>query len=393
MRRAYKLRLRPTVRQHIALAACLDGHRELYNAALQERRDAWRHSRTRINYGDQSAQLSDIRALRPDLAVWSFSSQQATLRRLNRAFEGFFRRAKVGARPGYPRFKGKARFDSVEWPKDGDGARWHPNTGRVYLQGVGQVKVTAHRDVVGRVKTIQVRREGRRWMLILSCDDVPPTPLPNTGRQAGVDVGIANFATTSDGDHVPNPRWARTAAAGLAAAQQRLARAKRGSNNRGRRRETVAARHRKIANCRRDFHYKTARTIVQTYDLIAVEKLAIATMLRQATPVPDPENPGQFLPNGAAAKAGLNLSISDAAWGQFISILRAKAEDAGRTVIEVDPRHTSDRCEACGHAAQENRVTQAEFACQRCGHRAHADEHAARNILRAGLARHTADAA
>ena len=82
--------------------------------------------RTRIGYGDQSAQLKEIRALRPDLAVWSFSSQQATLRRLNRAFEGFFQRLKTGARPGYPRFKGKARFDTVEWPKDGDGARWHP---------------------------------------------------------------------------------------------------------------------------------------------------------------------------------------------------------------------------------------------------------------------------
>ncbi len=262
--------------------------------------------------------------------MWSFSSQQATLRRLNRAFEGFFRRVKAGARPGYPRFKGRARFDSVEWPKDGDGARWHPDTRRVYLQGVGRVKVSAHRDVVGRVKTIQVRRGGRRWMLILSGDEVPRTPLPDTGRQAGVDVGIASFATTSDGDHVHNPRWARTAAAGLAAAQQRLARANRGSNNRGRRRETVAARHRKVANCRRDFHHKTARRLVETYDLIAVEDLAIATVVRRPRPVPDPDNPGQFLPNGAAAKTGLNLSITDAAWGQFLSILRAKAEDAGR---------------------------------------------------------------
>ena len=281
----------------------------------------------------------------------------------------------------------------MEWPKDGDGARWHPETRRVYLQGVGQVKVTAHRDVLGRVKTIQVRREGRRWMLILSCDDVPPTPLPDTGRQAGVDVGIVSFATTSDGDHVPNPRWARTAAARLAAAQQRLARATRGSNNRGHRRETVAARHRKIANCRRDFQHKTARALVQTYDLIAVEDLAIANMVCRAKPVPNPDNPRAFLPNGAAAKTGLNRSISDAGWGQFVSILRSKAEDAGRAVIEVDPRHTSDRCEACGHAAKENRITQAVFVCQECGHRAQADEHAARNILRAGLARHTANAA
>jgi putative transposase len=388
MRRAYKFRMRPTARQHIALAACVDSHRELYNAALQERRDAWAHCKTRICYTDQSAQLSEIRRERRDVAVWSFSSQQATLRRLNKAFDGFFRRVKARQTPGYPRFKGKGRFDSVEWPKDGDGARWRPDTGQVYLQGIGQVKVSAHRPVSGRVKTIQVRREGRRWMLILSCDEVTTDLLPATGRQAGIDVGIASFATTSDGQHVANPRWGRTAADKLAAAHRRLARAERGSKNRGRRRETVAARHRKVANQRRDFHHKTAHRLVECYELIVVEDLAIANMLRRPKPVPDPDNPGAFLANGARAKSSLSRSISDAGWGQFVSILRAKAEDAGRAWIEVDPRHTSDGCEHCGHAAAENRVTQAEFVCRACGHRAQADEHAARNILRAGLALH-----
>jgi putative transposase len=367
--------------------------RELYNAALQERRDAWAHSKTRIRYGDQSAQLSAIRKVRADVAVWSFSSQQATLRRLNKAFDAFFRRVKTGGKPGYPRFKGANRFDSVEWPEDGDGARWLPNANRVYLQGIGQVKVSAHRRVEGRVKTIQVRREGRRWLLILSCDDVPTSPLPATGRRVGIDVGITSFATASDGEHIGNPRCQRVAAGRLAVAQRRLQRAKRGSNNRRRRRETVAARHRKVANQRKDFHHKTARQLVATYDLLVVEDLAIANMRRRAKPVRDPDNPGGFLPNGARAKSGLNRSISDAGWGQFFSILRAKAEDAGRIWIEIDPRHTSDRCEACGHAKPQNLVSQAEFVCQVCAHRAHADEHAARNILRAGLALHAAKAA
>jgi putative transposase len=385
-------RLRPTARQHVALTACVDAHRELYNAALQERRDGCSHaSKTRISYGDQSAQLTEIRVVRPDQAVWSFSSQQATLRRLSKAFAGFFRRvktAKAGVKPGYPRFKGKARFDSVEWPKDGDGARWLPEQRRVYLQGIGQVKVDLHREVACRVKTIQIKRQGRRWMLVLSCDDVPTNPLPSTGRQAGIDVGIVSFATTSDGEHVDNPRWARASAARLAAAQQRLQRARRGGRNRAAKRETVAARHRKIANQRKDFHHKQARELAARYDLIVVEDLKIANMLRRAKPVADPTNPGHYLRNGARAKSGLNRSISDAGWGQFVSILRAKAEEAGRAWIEVDPRHTSDGCERCGHAARENRVTQAEFACQRCGYNAPADEHAARNILRAGLALH-----
>jgi putative transposase len=381
--------LRPTARQHVALAACLEAHRELYNAALQERRDGWAHaSRTRVNYGEQSAQLTAIRGVRPDQALWSFSSQQATLRRLNTAFAGFFRRVKAGQTPGYPRFRSAARFDSVAWPKDGDGARWIPERQRVYLQGVGTVKVSAHRPVRGRVKTIQIKRQGRRWVLVLSCDDVPTTVLPATGQHAGIDVGVVAFATVSDGTTVENPRWARTAAAALAAAQLRLARAQRGSRNRARKRETVAARHRTIANRRKDFHHKQARALVARYDLLAVEDLKIANMLRRAKPKPDPDNPGQYLPNGARAKSGLNRSIGDAGWGQFVSILRAKAEEAGRAWIEVDPRHTSDSCERCGHAAPQNRVTQAEFACQRCAHRAPADEHAARNILRAGLALH-----
>jgi putative transposase len=365
----------------------LTSHRELYNTALQERRDAWRLRETTVSYGDQSAQLKEIREVRPDIAAWSFSSQQATLRRLNRAFAGFYRRVRAGETPGYPRFKSPHRFDSVEWPKDGDGCRWQPEIRRVYLQGIGQVKVTVHRQIQGRVKTIQIRREGRHWMLILSCDEVPTRPLEPTRAAVGVDVGIASFATTSDGQQVPNPGWGRVAAARLGTAQQVLARKKRGSNNRRRARATVAGRHRKLANQRRNFHHHTARALVVRYDLLVVEDLRIRNLVRRPAPRPDPDHPGGFLANGAAAKTGLNRSIHDAGWAQFVSILRAKAEEAGRVVIDVDARHTSDRCEACGHTARENRATQAVFSCRGCGHTVNADEHAARNILRAGLAR------
>jgi putative transposase len=399
MRRAYKFRLRPTKGQHLRLQACLDGHRELYTAALQERRDAYERvvrrspgyfgadrAKMPVHYSTQSAQLKDIRSLRPEMARWSFSSQQATLRRLDKAFGAFFRRVASGETPGYPRFKPAHRFDSVEWPADGDGCRWKPEAARVYLQGVGDVKVSAHRPVEGRVKTIQVRREGRKWMLVLSCDEVPTRPLEPTGAVVGVDVGIVDFAVTSAGHHINNPRWGRKAPGKLEVAQQVLARKKRGSNNRRAARETVAARHRKLANCRRDFHHKTAKALVADHDVIVVERLKIANMVRRAKPHPDPGIPGAFRANGAAAKTGLNRSISDAGWAQFRSILAAKAEEAGRQMISVDPRHTSDCCEACGHAARENRAKQAVFRCVRCGHEAHADEHAARNILRAGLA-------
>jgi putative transposase len=166
-----------------------------------------------------------------------------------------------------------------------------------------------------------------------------------------------------------------------------LARKQRGSINCHRARATLAARHRKLANQRRNFHYQVARTLVARYGLLVVEDLKIHNMVRRPAPRPDPDEPGRFLPNQAAAKAGLHRSIHDAGWARFVLILRAKAEEAGRVVIDVDARHTSDRCEACGHTAKENRASQAVFFCRGCGLTLDADEHAARNILRAGLAR------
>jgi putative transposase len=339
-----------------------------------------------VNYGRQSAQLTEIRELVPDRATWSFSSQQATLRELNKAFNSFFRRVQSGETPGYPRFKAAHRFDSVLWPKDGDGAKWLPETGRVYLLGIGHVKVTQHRQVEGRVKTIQVKREGRHWYLILSCDDVAGKSLGHTGAVVGIDVGVASFLTTSDGEHVDNPRHSKVGAERLAIAQRVLARKRNGSNNRRAAREVVANRHRKIANQRRDFHHKVARRLVDAYDVLVVEDLVVKSMTRRAKAKPDPKRPGQFLPNGARAKCGLNRSINDAGWAQFRSILEAKAEEAGRTVTSANPRYTSQTCHECDHVEPGNRVSQAEFRCQRCGHEAHADINAARNILRAALA-------
>jgi putative transposase len=392
VRRSFKFLLRPTAKQSDALAAMLGDHRDLYNAALQERRDAYRHpSKTTVRYGDQSGQLKEIRVTSPDQARWSFNSQQATLRRLDKAFASFFRRVKAGQRAGYPRFKGVNWFDTVEWPKDRDGCRWDsaPTTDqtRVYLQGVGHVKVHQHRPVAGVVKTISVKREGRRWFVVLSCDDVPAQPLPATGRAVGVDMGVASFLTTSDGEQTPNRRHFATSAERLAAAQRALARCKRGSNRRRKVKARVGAIHGKVRRQRLDHAHKTALDLVRRYDLIAVEDLRIVNMTRSASGTV--EQPG----TNVAQKTGLNRSILDAGWGVFLNVLRAKAESAGRVMVEVDARNTSRRCPQCGHVAKENRVTQADFVCVRCGHAGHADIVGALNVLRAGLARRAAQAA
>ncbi|MGW5095509.1 RNA-guided endonuclease InsQ/TnpB family protein [Streptomyces nodosus] len=404
MIRAYKFLMRPTVRQDQALSEMLRDHCSLCNGALQERRDAYRHvSKASVAYGTQSAQLKDIRAFDPERqGRWSFSSQQATLRRLDKAFAAFFRRTKAGETPGYPRFRGVNWFDTVDFPKDGDGCRWdstpHDLVTRVRFQGVGHVKVNQHRPVTGKVKTVSVKREGRKWFVVLTAEQTRPAPLPATGSCVGIDVGIANFLADSNGNFAPSPRHGRKASAKLEAAQQALSRyprckAKDRTANHQRAVQKVAELHGKVRRQRLDHAHKTALTLVREHDFIAHEDLKIRNMSKTPTPKPDPDKPGTFLPNGAGAKAGLNRSIADAGWGVFLTILHAKAESAGREVIAVDPRNTSRRCPECGHTAKENRPTQEKFHCVSCGHSAHADTVGALNVLRAGLVRREAQPA
>jgi putative transposase len=389
VRRAYKFRLRPTKRQEAGLAECLEDTRQLYNAALEERREAWRMGRRKVTFYSQDAQLTEIRADDPErYGRWAFACERAAIRRLDRAFQGFFRRVKAGEKPGYPRFKGRGWWDSIEWPAEKSGARWdsvpHPKVTRVYLAGIGHLRVHLHRAVHGRVKTITAKREGSHWYVVLSCDDVPAEPLAPAGAPVGVDVGVASLLTTSDGTHVPNPRHHAATAGRLAAAQRDLARKKRGSNRRKKAVSKVAGLHGKVRRQRLDRAHQTALALVRDYDVIVHEDLKVKNMT--ARPKPRPDGNGGHEPNGAAAKSGLNKSIHDAGWGIFLRVLSAKAESAGRTVIAVNPHHTSQRCAECGHVAVGNRVSQAEFRCLACGHQAHADVNAARNILRAGLA-------
>ncbi|MET9758314.1 transposase [Streptomyces sp. NPDC006372] len=395
MIRAYKFLLRPTARQAVALREMLADRCSLYNGALQERRDAYRHaSKTTIRYGDQSAQLKEIRAFDPERqGRWSFSSQQATLRRLDKAFQAFFRRVKASLTPGYPRFKGAGHFDTVVFPKDGDGCRWDSTPDdrqtRVRLQGVGHVRVHQHRPVQGRVRTISVKREGNRWYVVLACDNVPAEKLSPTGAVVGIDMGIAHFLTTSDGEHIANPRFLDAMAGELAEAQQHLATFPKRARQRTRKHRAAVRKfaklYGKIRRQRTDFHHKTARALVRDHDAIAHERLNTAGMSKSPAPKADPDQPGGFLPNGAAAKAGLNRSLLDAGWAQFLGILANKAESAGRLVVPVDARNTSRTCPSCGHVAKENRVTQAKFECTACGFAANAAHVGATNVLnRAG---------
>jgi putative transposase len=392
VRRAYKLRAYPTHPQEGRAVRLLADHCDLYNAALQERREAWFMHKVRVIYGDQSAQLKEIRAGDPaGQGRHSFTAQQQTLRRLNAVFTAYFRRirkAKGSARTvGYPRFKPYQRFDQVLFVA-GDGARWEPADGgrwaHASLQAVGRVKVGQHRPVLGRVKTLQLKREGRRWYVIV-VTQTEAVPLAPTGRSVGVDLGVARFLTTSDGEVVANPRFLDAAQERIGGLQRRKARSRPGSGNRRRLRRSLAKEWHKVRNQRRDFHHKTARALIDACDTLALEELRVAAMT--ATAAGTVEAPGR----NVAAKAGLNRSILDAGWAQFTSILAAKAESAGRRVVLVHPANTSIDCHICG--ANCTRPRQDTVICPAHGE-LDADLNGARNIAtRAGLGSGQASAA
>jgi putative transposase len=383
--RTFHYRLHPTFRQAQALTRQLNYQHELYNAALEERRGAWDWERRTVTYVDQCRTLTGLAEVRPEVVASGVALCRGTLKRLDRAFAAFYRRVKRGDKPGYPRFKSAQRFASLQW-EDRSGWKVKESDRRLYLLGIGEVKTNYHRALHGTPKAITVKRAGTKWWLSVRCVDVAAQPLGPTGRDVGVDLGVTNVVALSDGELVVGEHFGSRAMVRLGEAQRSLSTKQRGSNRRHRQVERVAQLHRSVANQRHNAAHQLSRRLVNAYDLIVLEDLAITNMVRAPKARPDPERPGTFLTNGAVAKAGLNRSIHDAGWGTLLSLLSYKAESAGRTLVTVNPHHTSQRCAECGHVDAGNRVTQAVFRCLACGHEDHADVNAARNILRAGRA-------
>jgi putative transposase len=381
--RTFKFRVYPTYKQAIALDRVLWLQRELFNAALEERRGAWRWERRSVSYFQQCRTLTELREVRPEVLEFGVRVCRGTLKRLDRAYRDFFRRCQRGEKPGFPRFKSRSRFNSLQW-EDTNGWKLRADARRLHLHGIGDVKVHLHREVKGTPKAITVTREGRRWFVSIRCTGVEPTPLAPTGREVGIDLGVVNLVATSDGQLVDEGRFGRNAAAALAKAQRDLKSKRKGSNRRRRAVERVAEHHRSVRNQRRDLAHKVSRQLVDDYDLIVLEDLKVANMVRRPVPRPGPD--GTFEPNGAKAKSGLNRSIQDAGWGQLARMLAYKAEDAGRELRVVAAQFTSQRCSRCEHTDEASRRSQAVFRCTACGFEAHADINAACNVLWAGRA-------
>ena len=357
MRKAYKFRIYPSRLQAEALNRELAAAQRLYNAALEQRRFAWKRLGVSLGYLDQAGDLKDLRQCGIETPS-NYSCCQDVLRRLDKAFRAFFRRLKAGDRPGYPRFKSKDRYDSVTFPAYGDGCRVRDN-GKLYLQGVGEIRLKWHRQVEGKIKTVTVRRRGGRWHVCFSVE-YEAEPLPVVEGEVGIDVGLEHFAALSTGDLVANPRWYRSAQRRLRRAQRKVARRVKGSNGRRKAVRELQRVHEHVANRRSDFAHKLSRRMVDGYQLIAVEKLNV----------------------GGMAKGMLAKQVHDAGWRSFLHNLAVKAAEAGRRVVEVNPAGTSQHC-LCGQKVRKTLAVRVH-RCLQCGLVAPRDVVSAQLILRLG---------
>ena len=366
VRKAYKYKLKPTSEQERTLDETVWRCRTLYNMALEERITAYRRCGVTLTAYQQMAELKDIRAAFPEYAAIHSHVLQDVLTRLDATYQAFFRRVKGGTKagqtPGFPRFQGRNRYHSFTYKQYGNGARL--DNGCLVLSKIGRVAVRWSRPLDGTPKTVTIAHEADGWYAIIACAEVPAQPLPTTGRETGIDVGLKVFLITADGWEVANPRHYRRGERKLAKANQRVSRRKQGSKRRGKAVGHLAKAHQTVKRQRADFHHQTALALLKNYDTIYLEDLRVANMVR----------------NHHLAK-----SISDAGWAQFRSILEAKAACAGRRVIAVPPAYTSQDCSGCGEGVPKS-LSVRTHVCPSCGLVVDRDENAARNIQWAGQA-------
>ncbi|HEV2238882.1 MAG TPA: transposase [Ktedonobacterales bacterium] len=356
VRKTFKEKLRPTPAQERQLEAVLWRCRTLYNAALEHRITAWQRCHVSVTRYEQEAELKDIRASLSEYEAIHSHVLQDVLARIDKTYKAFFQRVQRGEKAGFPRFKGRNRYHSFTYKEYGNGARL--DNGFLLLSKIGRIRMHWSRPIAGIPKTVTVSQEADGWYVAISCADVPAQPLPLTGRETGIDLGLESFATLADGTMIHNPRPYRRAERYLAKCQQRVARRHKGSHRRRKAVAILARAHQHVQRQRCDFHHKTALDLVRQYDTIYHEDLRVASMVR---------NPH------------LAKSISDVGWSGFLSILAFKAASAGKRVQAVNPAFTTQTCSGCGVIVQKG-LSARWHQCSACGTSLHRDHNAAKNI-------------
>jgi putative transposase len=360
MHKMFQYRIFPTRKQETKLNETLDECRWLYNHLLETRKNAYEQDGKGLSCYQQQATYPILKQERPSLNTVHSQVLQNVAVRIDLAFKAFFRRCKAGETPGYPRFKGRDRYDSFTFPQFGFK---FDEQGKVYCSGIGHIKMMVHRPIKGTIKTLTVQRSSTgKWYASFSCE-VEPERLPEVPSHIGIDVGLKTFATLSDGTEIANPRFFRKEEQSLATVQRKHSKLAKGTRERRKHRKAVARVHERIGWRRENFTHQHSRQIVNTNGVICVEDLHVNRMVH----------------NHCLAK-----SIADAAWSAFFSQLSSKAVEAGRQLVKVNPAYTSQECSRCHHR-QKMPLSERIYHCPCCLLSIDRDLNAALNIRAVGL--------
>ena len=362
MRKMFQYRIYPDKKLMKALEATLEECRWLYNHLLETRRDAWEQEGKSLSLYQQQETFSILKQERPSLKSVHSQVLQNVALRIDLAFKAFFRRGIAGTlpggqvkKPGYPRFRGKNRSGSFCFPQTGF-CITHDH--RVSLSKIGSIKMVYHRPVRGKIKTLTIHKcSTGKWYASFSCE-VEPERLTENADAVGIDVGLKTFATRSDGQEIANPRFFRKEEKTLAKVQRQHSKLAKGTPERRKHRKVVARVHERIAWRRENFTHQQSRKVVNQFGVICVEDLSVNRMVHTHW---------------------LAKSSSDAAWSAFLNQLAAKAEEAGRELIKVNPAYTSQTCSRCGHR-QKMPLSERTYRCPCCLLVIDRDVNAARNI-------------
>ena len=361
--KAFKYRIYPSKAQRLLLEQTLETCRRWYNTCLAERKEAYENEKRSVGKFEQLRKVKEWKRSNPYAANLHSHILQVVVQDLDQAYQAFFRRVTAGETPGYPRFKGKHRFDSFGLKEYGNGFKIEGR--RLKLSGIGRLRVRWHRPIEGEIKTLRIRHQAGKWYAYFACE-VEEQPLPPTGQFVGIDVGVHHLLATSDNEVVENPHWYRKGQAKLRILQRRVSRRKPGGSNRKKAVLALQRHHEYISNSRKDFLNKLAHSLIVRYDGIALEELQI---------------------QGMAQNHHLSKSILDAGWNILRQRLADKAAEAGRQVTPVEPSKTSKTCSACGVLFEDLTLADRWIECSNCGLSIDRDVNAALNIKRAGRVR------
>jgi len=359
---SYKYPIFPNKATQQKLAEALDACRWLHNRLLQELKEA-KEKGIKLKTYDTQNMIPSLELENPKLNLVYSKVLQMVNYTLWSNIRGLSASKKNGRKIGHVRFKGSGWYKTMNYNQSG--FKLDQDHGRLHLSKIGDIKIKMHRKVHGCIKAILIKREGRQWFAIVQADQ-EPEPLPETGKSVGLDVGLKSFVVDTDSNSVENPRFAEKAATKVKNIQRRLSRAEIGSNNRKKLRDKLDKVHERINNQRSDFLHKLSRSYVNNCDIICVEDLDVKGLKE----------------NGY--NKGTHRNIHDASWSKFIFMLSYKAESAGRRLIKVDPRNTTQRCSSCGSIVKKE-LSDRIHECPYCGFSCDRDYNASRNILIAGM--------